>query len=243
MSIVFASASSQRLVNTSTGVIASYPFTIYGYFKFTSSKPTSGYPSFISLGLDFDTSLTLLYAGQFSTDELWAFAADGSDSHGARTMSGVSADTWFNGVAVFASATDQKAYVNGTAGTTGTGSIPFPSVNRVTVGAFWNSGSYNNHIDGECADIGLVPKEATSGEISDYASGISGKVVWPGGAYSSRNGEREHWDLFDNTDLTGTINSTVLTANGSPTSGTHPTLDYGGGGSSGGLMFISRHRR
>lgn len=230
MSRILVSASSHRYDNTSTALITAYPCTIYGYFKFTGSKPTSGYPTFINIGLDFDSFLSLLYAGQFVTDELWAQAADGSAGNSVRTMASVAADTWFSGVAVFASATSRTIHVNGTAGTPDTTNIPLPAVNRIHVGAQWNSGSYANYIDGEVADVGIVPAAASGAEITSFASGVSGQVVWPAGAYSSRNGEREHWDFFgvSGPNETGVINSTVLTANGTPAQGTHPTLSYSG---------------
>lgn len=241
MSIVFASASSQRLDNTATGIVTAYPFTLYGWFKFTSAKPTSGWPTFMGPNQDFDTFATLRYVGQFSTDALEARLEDGSGAGSQRTMAGVGGDTWFNGIANFASATSRTIYVNGTGGTPDTTNITFPTLSRFHVGAQWNSGTYAGYIDGECADIGIVPASPTSGEIADYAAGISGQVVWPAGVYSSRNGERAHWDLLTNTDLTDVINSIVLTAQGSPTTGTHPTLGYGGGGAN--AVPLLMHRR
>lgn len=243
MSSVFASASSQRLDNTATGIVTAFPFTLYGWFKFTTAKPVIGYPTFLGPNQDFDTFATMQYRGQFVTDTLEARLEDGSSGGSQVTMASIAADTWFNGIAVFASATSRTIYVNGTGGTPDTTSISFPSMSRFHVAARWNSGTYDGYIDGECADIGIVPAAATSGEIADYASGISGKVVWPAGGFGGRNGERAHWDLFDNSDLTDVINSIVLTAQGSPTSGTHPTLDYGGGASIVPILNSYRLRR
>lgn len=234
MSRVLVSASSHRYDNTATGIVTAFPFTLYGYFKFTGSKPTTGFPTFMGPMLDFDSFAVIRYRGQSSQDTLDARQEDGSGASSERTMASVAADTWFAGAAVFASATSRTIYVNSTAGTTDTTNLALPAVNRFHVGALWNSGSYAGYIDGEVADVGLVPAAATSGEIADFASGISGQVVWPAGAYGSRNGERAHWDFFGDTgpNETDVINSIVLTANGTPAQGTHPTLDYGGGGGS-----------
>ena len=133
MSRILVSASSHRYDNTSTGIVTAFPFTLYGYFKFTGSKPGSGFPTFLNCGLDFDSFANIRYRG--ATDDLDARLEDGSGASSLRTMASVSAGTWFTGVAVFTSSTSRTIYVNSTAGRAGTTSLALPAGNRVRVGA------------------------------------------------------------------------------------------------------------
>lgn len=224
-------ASSNGYVNL-TPIITAYPFTIYGWGLF-QTKPTSGYTPFAAVNAGGYDGADVYYQGQFTADEVIAHVETGGGEQSAASLSGVTTNVWFNYVGVFTNSTDRRIYLNGSAGSASTNAKALPTLNRVTVGCRWNSGSsYHEFLNGDVADIGFVPAAASAPEIASYAAGNSGKIVWPAGSYGGRSSERVHWDFFgvSGPDETDTINGIVLTAMSTPAQSTHPSLSYGGSG-------------
>jgi len=213
----FAAASSQYLENTSLPVSAT-PLTIAAWFKPVSA--TAAY--FIG------------YLGASGSNiNYWALATDTSgrvtaSTNGvtATTSTSVSAGVWAHGCAVFASATDRRAFLNGGGkGTSATSRTPSSPV-RLGVGCLDGS-SRTTFMNGDIAELAIWNVALSDAEVLMLSTGVSPLMVRPDALkfYAPLMGRAS-----PEPDYKGTFNLTLPAA--APTQSAHPRIFYFSSGKS-----------
>jgi hypothetical protein len=86
------------------------------------------------------------------------------------SITGVTANVWHHGAAVFASSTSRTPYLNGVAGSTETTSKVPASVNRISVGRLGRLAPIG-YMDGNIAEAAIWNVALTQAEISALATG------------------------------------------------------------------------
>ena len=149
-------------------------------------------------------------------------ATAGSDWVTTGTLALPSTGTWFTVILVVASATSRTLYLDGSAGSTLTTSRSPAGIDKFTFNDYISGGS---HFPGdgiwEIAEADALPFVPTAEQMTAYAAGYSGKVVWPLGGTG-----RDHWDLFGNGNELGLYSGNTITLTGSPAKADHPRTVY-----------------
>ncbi len=137
----------------------------------------------------------LLLKGDTAGDPVRAKAASGSASSAASTSTGFSTATWQHACAVFASATDRRAFINGgSKGTNATSRTPGATPDRTSIGRYGDS-TPSNYYDGRIAEAAIWNVALTDNEVQMLAQGVSPLFVrtaslvsyWPIGRGSPEN--------------------------------------------------------
>lgn len=149
------------------------------------------------------------------------------------------ATTWQPALIVYTSATSVSVYYAGGAVTTndpGVGSPNFAAMTRFALGV--RPGSDSSWFAGDIAEAALWSSALTQGNFDSLAGGALPESVAAGTLI-------DVWGLEDTGDLTGLVNSNVLTAANVSNGATHPidTTGRGGGGGSSTVPIFTQHRR
>jgi hypothetical protein len=141
-----------------------------------------------------------------------------------------SVNTWNHTAAVFASSTSRSVYLNGGGKATSTNSKVPGSLNRINVGANFDSPSVLDPMNGRLAEVGIWNAALTDDEVTSLSKGVSPLKVRPASLVA-------YWPLYGNAspEPSYSRNSTdySLTLNGSPTQVDHPPVSAPWAGSFG----------
>lgn len=219
----YTGSTSNRL-SVAAAPIAQFPATILAWFKVAN---VVGEKCCIRIG----TSSGNDYAIALEVNDAVAWAITGENSaYAIATKSGVVANQWHLGIAVFESAVKRTIYLDGVAGTPETTSRNFANgtINLTTVGSY-DTGA--NPFNGELGPVAVFDGIPTANEIAAYWAGtIALEDFLPGCllAYYSMNtgtsGEPDRASPITNTDYSLALTGTV----GQSTQPTVPTFTADG---------------
>lgn len=165
----FVAASSQRLENTTIPASAT-PLTIAAWFK-----PVSATVQYHIAGIYDNATTTNFWA--LSTDTTGHVTAN-TNAVVATTSTTFSAATWVHGCAVFNSATDRRAFLNGGGkGTNATSRTP-TGPDRVGIGCLDGS-SRSSFMDGDVAEVAMWNIALSDAEVLMLSKGVSPLMVRP----------------------------------------------------------------
>lgn len=207
-----ASASSQYL-ETGSSPISGYPCAIGGWFKLASKAATAVCASIGTSGGN--ARVQFYYLQAISRWYIESVNSAGTSSGGSAGSVDPNIGEWYHLLALFASATDRKLYVNGVLDMSNTVNIAVSGMNRLLIGARRNSAGVGVFFNGDAADVGFWNvANLTAGEIAALASGVSAGKVRP------QSLPAHHELVRDNVVRRGP----AFTAYNSPTVAAHPRL-------------------
>lgn len=144
----------------------------------------------------------------------------------AVSSTGFTVDTWFHAAAVFTSATDRAAFINGgSKGTNATSRTP-AGINRTAIGFQDNaaaSRAFAQGGTGSLAEVGIWNAALTDAEIAALATGLSPLSIRPASLIG-------YWPLIGNNSPENNLvsNTSKMTLVGAPSASAHPRLLYPG---------------
>jgi len=175
-----------------------------------------------------------------------AYVARGGSVDGPNATASVSTGTWFHVAGVFTSNTSRTIYLNGGNSATNTTSVTPISLSELGIATYYrdSADTYDQHLVGYAADIGIWNVALTAGEIAELAAGVSACLVRPDGLVGA-------YRLLDNDGDVDWWGQNNLTASGSPTYTQQPPIIYpsglltvnqaAAGGGGGGTLPIFQH--
>lgn len=156
------------------------------------------------------------------SNEVAAQTCDNAAASTALSSTTISANTWFHAAAVFTSATDRAAFLNGGGkGTNATSRTP-AGIDRTSIGLQDNAAAnraFANGGTGDLAEVGLWSAALTDAEIAILAAGISPLAVRPASLIG-------YWPLLGVNSPEDNIvsNVSVMSLVGAPTQAAHPRI-------------------
>lgn len=173
----FAAASSQYL-ETGSSPISGYPCAIGGWFKLASKAAITVCASIGTNGGN--ARVQLYFVPAVSRWYLESVNSAGTSSGGSAGTVDPSVGVWYHLLAVFASATDRKLYVNGVLDMSNTTNIAVSGMDRMLIGARRNSTGVGVHFNGDVGDVGYWNvANLTAGEITGLGKGEAAVKVRP----------------------------------------------------------------
>lgn len=166
----FVAASSQKIVFGSA-LVTAVPLTIACWFN-----PVSNAVAYRLFGISDGSNSNLFCVGQTSGGKVDATTVGaGSLTSAASVTASTTSGTWAHACAVFASATDRRAFLNGTnKGTDATSKTP-SGLNATDIG-FDGSGTFANANIAECAIWNITLADA---EVAALANGVAAWLIHP----------------------------------------------------------------
>jgi len=232
MSISF-DGSNDSLYNENA-VLTTAPITLVGWFNLGSSYDSDGVNDAVIAITDYDSDNDKFSLEVRQTDyKIRATARAGSDVFSSSETT-VSAGTWYHGAAVFSNNSSRVVYLDGSSGTSSTGSSTPNSSNlsHVTIGARRNGASGDMHFKGDIAECAIWNVALTQGEITSLSNGASPLFVRPGSlkGYWPLGGPHVSSSASTLTAYKDIIGGYNMSANGSPTfSQTPPVFNSSAG--------------
>src|SRR3990167_1128281 len=203
MSRLFASASSQYL-QVDVGILTVYPITMACWFR---SNDVTANHGLMWLG---DKDVAAHYHAleiNAGFDDVIASSRAGGGPVEAISSTSYTANTWHHACAVFTSATDRAAFLDGAGKGTNATDITPAGIDRFAIGRFADS-SPVNYMDGRIAECAIWNVGLSDQEVSNLATGRvpafrirpdALKGYWPIGLGSPE------------TDLSGALNNLTVT--------------------------------
>jgi hypothetical protein len=187
MSRTFVAASSQFLQNSS-GLITATPLTLATWFQATN---TTALHILLSLGNSLAAfsrnNFQLRADGATAGDPITAYTGITASSSAASSTAGYSSNTWHHAAGVFASATDRRAFLNGTnKGTNATNRVP-TGIDRTNAGG--SNQLTTSFMDGRLAEAAAWNVALADDEIAMLGRGFSPLLVRPQSLVA-------YWPLF-----------------------------------------------
>jgi len=170
----FIRADSEYLINESA-VLTSTPLTMACFFNPDAITDDYG---LIGIGdaSATDTWFLLAARGSVAGEPISAFTRQTGGNAIADTTTGFSAGTWQHAAAVFTSASDRAAFLNGGGKGTNTSTETPTLLDRTTIGCIPRS-ALDQNMDGLIAEAGIWNVALTDGEIALLAAGVSPLLV------------------------------------------------------------------
>jgi hypothetical protein len=175
MAYNFTAASSQYL-SVDSAPATTAPLTIAAWFFPTANAAGT----ICSIGVTSGTNRQQI----FYDPEVLArrrFAANSVDNSGqseASVDNTITLNAWQHGAGVFTSATERRAYYNGSAGTVNTVSRIPSGLDTITIGGRWNT-TLGSLQTGRTAEVGIWNAALTAAEIASLAKGMTPDKIRP----------------------------------------------------------------
>lgn len=131
----------------------------------------------IALGVNGGTHRFQMFTG--SVVPVSAFATDGTTSGQSDATGSISAGNWYHAAAVYSTTSNRLAYFNGVAGTANTASITPTGINRLNIGARYNT-TLGAFCPAAIAEVAVWNVALTAEEIAAHAAGFSADQIRPG---------------------------------------------------------------
>jgi len=185
--------------------ITAAPVTLACWFR---AENLDGFKVLLSLANSGSTNnfLYLAAAGSFAGDPVVATTQAGGLFFNAETTIGFSALVWHHAAAVFASATDRRAFIDGGSKGTNSSSGAPSGINRTSIGRVGDS-TPGNHFKGRIAEAAVWDAALTDVEVAALAAGVSPLRVRSGNL-------KGYWAVFGvspETDFSGRGNNLTVT--------------------------------
>ena len=182
--------------------------------------------------------VSLLNSASADTFDQFALRLTGADVISARcgaaggvseaiSSTGFTENVWFHAAAVFTSATDRAAFINGgSKGTNATSRVP-AGINRTAIGLQDNGSAslraFGQGGTGDLAEVGIWSAALTDAEIAALATGLSPMAIRPASLIG-------YWPLVGNNSPENNVvsNTSVMTLVGAPPAAAHPRVIYPG---------------
>ena len=176
MARLFNDTSSQYLSQASNCGITAEPMTFSCWFM---TDDLTIDQDLVEIGISgtSDNRWSLQFAGTVANDPLRAQTRDTTSSNA--TITGVTANVWNHGAAVFAATNDRRVFLNGTKGTNAVVRAVSSGVNRTQIGAR-NNASIDLFFSGRIAEVAIWNVTLTDNEITVLSNRVSPRFVRPG---------------------------------------------------------------
>ena len=191
------------------------PFSVSAWFKMEQLPSTAGSFFAVFIITDFDATELYVIDIQDVTD-IVRFRIFSTGGHDAAGVNSLNAGQWYHVLAVAATTTDRKIWINGGDEGSNTDEDTPTGIDRTIIGASAFNSGYGDPFDGVIAEVGLWDVALTTGERDTLAAGYSPSFVRP----ASRV---EYWPLVR--DLNSRVSSNTMSATGTTVS-PHPRIIY-----------------
>ena len=208
MAFKFAAASTQYL--SGSAPVTAAPFTISAWFKLDTRFANR---AIVTLSQNSGTQRWILYATAGNNTAFFVNDAGGFTQ--PQVIQTLNTGIWYNAVAVEASATDHRLFLNGGSKNTTSDNRAPASVIGLNIGNDRYSNTNNNPMDGSIADVAIWNTALTDAEVASIAKGFSATKMQPGNLVFYAPLVR---DLID---YSGSL---ALTNNNSATVSDHPRI-------------------
>jgi hypothetical protein len=175
MAYEFTRSSSQYL-SVGSAPATTTPLTIAAWFFPTVNEAGA----ICSIGVESGTNRHQIFYDPKESN-LRRIAAQSVDNSGASESAinnTITLNAWQHGVGVFTSATNRRAYYNGSAGSANTVSRTPSGLNTITIGGRWNT-TLGVIQDGRTAEVGIWNAALTAAEIASLAQGMTPDKIRP----------------------------------------------------------------
>jgi hypothetical protein len=151
------------------------------------------------------------------TNQIEATAVQSGTAGIAAFPATIALNQWHHICAVFSSSTSRTAYFNGVAGTPNTTSIAPSGVNRINIGARYNT-TLGLFFSGAIAEVSVYNAELSAEEIADLAQGFNPRLIRPQ--------NRVHWNRLIRESQDIQRGAALTEIGGATTVATHPRIIY-----------------